>query len=108
MPPSAVYTVQFISRKGLHGNATYTVPAGFVAVVRDASIYMNSLSQGDFFLHGPSGEAVMWQSVAVNSQAYQHLETRVVYDEGQTISVLVDLAPGDNGDVNVAGYLFAK
>ena len=105
MPLSAVYTVTFLAERGLTGSATYTVPQGFVAVVRDIQAYGSVTAAGSITVEGPVGEAIYFYDWPINGQAVDYRTIRVAYTAGQTITAVARVGPIDAIDVTVTGYL---
>lgn len=108
MPISKVYTTTFIQAHGATEDATYPVPAGFVAVVRDVDMYIDALAAGDMFLHGVNGQAIWWQSWGINDQVWKQWTGRHAYPAGTSIVVHPSLGPNDALDVTVSGYLLTQ
>lgn len=100
---ASVYSVSFIQQQGLLGTATYTVPAGFRAVVRDIDAYSGaSLSSRTLNAIGAAGQTFwqhQWQPTDQDSQSFRG---RVVIDQGDTLEISVS---GDTCDVTACGYL---
>ena len=105
MTLSPVYTTTFLAAKGLTGTASYSVPAGFVAVVRDIDAYGSVTAAGSVTVEGPAGEAIFYFPLPINGQDSKHLTTRCAYTAGQTITAVARVGPVDAMDVTVTGYL---
>lgn len=88
--------------KGLNGTAVYTVPAGFVAVLRDLDAYFGGdIAPQNMFLHGPAGQAIWWNGWTVLIAGVAQWRGRQVIQGGESFDVTTD-APMD---VSVSGYL---
>lgn len=100
-----VYSTAFIGEKELSGSAVYTVPTGYVAVVRDCDVFQGSSSTGVYFqLLGGEGQAFFWcSSLPLTAQWFQWTG-RHVLNEGATLTALVG---SGNPDVSVSGYLLS-
>ena len=107
MPLSKVYTTTFLAEKGLTGTAVYTVPAGFVAVVRDIQSYASVTAAASITVRGPAGEAVYFFNWPINGQDKDYRTIRVAYTAGQEIQAVANVGPVDAVDVTVTGYLLA-
>jgi hypothetical protein len=102
-----VYSVRFLSRRNLTGGATYLVPAGMVAVVRDIDAFDGSLT-GDNVLQvsGASGSTfAFWRSPvaigAANAGNAYAWRGRQILNAGEELQLNAD----SGLDVAVSGYL---
>lgn len=107
MALSTVYTTTFLAEKGLTGTVDYTVPAGFVAVVRDVQAYASVTAAASITVRGPAGEAIYFFNWPINGQAVDYRTIRVAYTAGQKIEAVANVGPVDAVDVTVTGYLLA-
>jgi hypothetical protein len=82
--------------------ATYTVPAGKLAVVRDLDAYLGtSLSARQIYALGSAGQ-VFWQaSLAINESGWRSWRGRQVIPEGQSFYLFAT----DVWDLTASGYL---
>lgn len=97
-----IYSTRFIV---LHGgsDASYTVPEGFVAVVRDVDTYSSSLiGFSQVFLQGSAGQAMWEWSSGVGQASYGSWRGRQVIFGLETFSIHVE---GVACDATVSGYL---
>ena len=100
MPPPA-YSTRFI---GAHVplTATYTVPAGKVAVVRDVDLYYGgSISGASWFIRGNAGQSFAAGIFPATQSGWQSWRGRQVLYGGEDLVVVVE----DTMDVTVSGYL---
>jgi hypothetical protein len=99
---AALYSVRFFGIQGLNGVASYTVPAGYRAVVRDLDVYCdNSGAGGTFFFKGPASQTIWHLSLAATATTDGQWRGRQVFNTGETFLVDADT----NSDVTVSGYL---
>jgi hypothetical protein len=99
-----VYSTRFIARQGLNGTATYVVPAGFRAVVRDVDAYCdNSGAGGTLFLHGSAGQTIWHLSLAAFATTDGMWRGRQVVEQLESFDVTTDTRT----DVTVSGYLLS-
>ena len=97
-----VYSHNFFGIKGLSGAFSYTVPAGFTAVIRSVDAYNSSTFTTNLFLHGSAGEAIWWaRNNFPGGSFYASFRGRVIINELSTFDVTTDA----EWDVNVNGYL---
>jgi hypothetical protein len=98
-----VYSTCFIAQQGLGTTITYTVPPGFIAIVRDLDSYNSTFTNSTIrFIDAQTGGTI-W--VAVNNALatdYESWRGRQVFETGQQFTVSVT---GDPWDVRVSGYL---
>lgn len=97
-----VFSTRFLEGRASTG-ATFTVPAGFRAVVRDVTFFnQQTLTVTSMFVLGATGAVVVF-FVDNNPTAdvYHQWEGRVVYEAGDIIVA----SAGHIVDFNVAGYL---
>lgn len=101
-----VYSIRFIEARGLDSTSSYTVPEGFVAVIRDLDAYCDAtLGFADLFLHGAGGQAIAWHSWEATTQDQFQWRGRQVILAGETFDVEADTGIGVAIDVTVSGYL---
>jgi len=105
---STVYSTRFLQAHGASSGASFTVPNGYVAVVRDADIYSNSTGFSAFYLQGADGQALWYAAYNPGDQKSQQWRGRQVYFAGETISVSVDVGGLDSIDYAVSGYLLSS
>jgi hypothetical protein len=98
-----IYSTRFFQISGLTGTHPYTVPAGFVAVVRDLDAFADpTISGSDLFFQGVATQTIWWNNFPVDQRSYGSFRGRQVFNPGETWFVTVD---GDPVDVTVSGYL---
>jgi len=103
---SPIYSTRFIEEHGLTGSASYTVPPGKVAVVRDLDSYIGTpTGLNSLFLHGAKGQALFWTSADIGQSQYASWRGMQVFYEGEIIEVAADVGIADAYDVTVSGYL---
>ena len=104
---TAVYSTKFISMAGLEANASYVVPAGFVAIVRDiACLVLGPSDESVCQVGAEAGVPIMlWLFGAGQSYPYYQWQGRQVVDEGQTIAAAT--AGGTSCSIRVSGYLLS-
>lgn len=97
-----VYSTAFIFQRGLAGNATYTVPAGFVVVVRDVDVYWGQQPVAPTGLVlGAAGQAFWSWAGAIFAANNDNWRGRHVMNAGDVLTVSVT---NGNADVSVSGY----
>lgn len=99
-----VFSTSFLQQQGMYPSATYAVPAGFRAVVRDIELYWNgpSLDTSVHFI-GDQGQTWFFDLFTVSSgQRWGSFTGRVVLDLGFSIT-----SDNDPVDVSVSGYLLS-
>lgn len=106
--PRAVYSSRFIQQHGLTSSASFAVPAGFIAVVRDLDAFIGSpVGTNDLFMHGALGQAIFWDSAEIGTSKYMSWRGRQVLEPGELLAVEVSVGAFDAFDVTVSGYLLA-
>jgi hypothetical protein len=101
-----VYSTRFIQAHGLSGTAAYSVPNGYVAIVRDVDSFIGTpAGLNSLYLHGALGQAIWWTEATVGQSQYASWRGRQVYFEGEDIEVEADVGITDGYDVTVSGYL---
>lgn len=105
---SPVYSSRFISAPGLSTTRSYTVPAGYIAIIRDLDAYGNITGFADLYLHGASGETLYWfHWSALQQEAVLWRGRQVIY-AGESFDVTVSTGGIDAVDVAVSGYLLTQ
>jgi hypothetical protein len=96
-----VYSARFIAVQGLVGTETYTVPPGYVAVVRQVNLYNGGgISVTTAIWHGSVGQTLaLWASSLTASDAF-FVGAQVFY-AGETF----DITTNGAWDATVSGYL---
>lgn len=97
------YTERFFHITGAAVTATYTVPAGMRAVVRNVLLVNRNAAANSAFLWIPPGNFWVYQSSIPASGGFVSFETRVALYGGESISGNWSLA---SGFMTVSGYLF--
>lgn len=101
-----VYSTRFIQAHGLTSTASYTVPAGFIAVVRDVDTWISTpIGLNALFLHGALGQAIWQTSATIGESQYGSWRGRQVFEPGELVEVEADVGALDAYDVTVSGYL---
>lgn len=105
--PRAVYSTRFILAEGdPMPTVTYTVPAGFVAVVRDIRGLVGAASSGNVTVTLAGGLNFIYVADAVDGQNVLYAEElRAVANEGEEI--VATSGTGGLANVVVSGYLLA-
>lgn len=100
-----VYSTSFFQLAGISGSVTFTVPAGFQCVVRDASAYHGSAaSPANLYLEGANGQTFWhWSTGFAFSGGSNQWRGHMVTPPGSGLTVRTD----DPFDVTVSGYLLA-
>lgn len=104
----AVYSTRFLSAKGATSTGSFTVPNGYVAVVRDLDAYANSIAAAAIFLHGASGETLYWFDWGIATQEAVNWRGRQVYFAGESIEVEIAVGVADSVDYALSGYLLTS
>jgi hypothetical protein len=82
--------------------ATYIVPAGHLAVVRNMDAYFGaSLSDRKVFARGSASEIFWEEVVSAPGDGWRQWQGRHVFFEGEAFSMFVDAV----GDISASGYL---
>lgn len=105
-----VYSTVFIREAGLTGRATYTVPAGVIAVVRDFDGYGNNIDpEAALFLVDDltNGTFFQWQQslASIGSPTHFQWQGRQVFHPGDAFHCGVASSVSAAFDVRVSGYL---
>lgn len=104
--PAPVYSSRFIQQVGLDSSASFAVPSGFIAVVRDLDAYCNAtIGFANLFMEGAIGQTIAWHSWEVTTQDQFQWRGRQVLEPGETLTVVADTGVGVGIDVTVSGYL---
>lgn len=100
---ASIYSTQFGHGAGTAGatGTLYTVPTGFVAVVRSIGLWNYAGGPGFCAINGPGGDAIFVGS-STGAQGMSTWEGRQVLNPGDTITY--DLVSGDWTWL-VSGYL---
>lgn len=102
-----VYSTRFIA---VHDSPiaypnVYTVPAGFVAVVREMDVYFGpSLAARKIFAEGTASQIFWEDSVAAVEDGWRQWQGRQVFYASESFQLF---CAGDVGDITVSGYLLA-
>ena len=100
---ASVYSTRFIEVSSLTPSAAYTVPAGFVAVVRDLdAVSQGSVAVAELVMVGAAGQAIYLAFAPISTSMWFGWRGRQVLLAGETLHV--DVANGP-WDVSVSGYL---
>lgn len=100
---AVVYSTRLVQAHNLSGDTTYTVPDGFLAIIRDVDWFcaapIDDGSQG--YMYGPAGQSIDWFNVDMDTTVVHQWRGRQVLYEGETLTFHSDLA----ADVTASGYL---
>lgn len=105
---SGVYSTRFIGAQGATAPISYTVPNGYVAVVRDLDAYSDTVASAEIFLRNAEGGAIYFFTWGVAQQQSVEWRGRQVYFAGETITVDISVGALDAIDVAVSGYLLTS
>jgi hypothetical protein len=97
-----VYSVRLVAVEGLAGDFLYSVPPGYVVVVRDVAVY--TAAGTDFRVVGDAGQTFVYWAGPTDvppSKAYFHWTGRQVIPNGGSFVCRTVAA----ADVTVSGYL---
>lgn len=104
---ASVYSTLFLSGNTTGGAPVYTVPAGFVAILRDVDVYNNSLVFAELFLEDSEFGNTIWRVdnnafIPGSSIGSSQWRGRQVFTEGN--GFLFNASSG-TWDVRASGYL---
>lgn len=100
---ATVYSTRFIEVKGGTTFYGYTVPLGFVAVIRDVDTYASSeLAFAQVFLEGALGQALWWWQSGLGQDSYGSWRGRQVVMAGETFGLRINVS---HADATCSGYL---
>lgn len=97
-----VYSTKFVERLSFTGNAPYTVPAGYRAVVRDFAL-VTDVGPCEFYLYGALGQSIYYLA-GVAANQWSNWTGRYVANAGETFGVQV---PTGKADFALCGFLLA-
>lgn len=105
----AVYSRRLLAVEGLDGDLEYSVPLGFVTVVRDVIVSAGEGTAGDFRLIGDAGQTfVYW----ITPGGSGYLDTKIYHWTGRQVlpagGSCVARVTGGPMDVTVSGYELAQ
>lgn len=96
-----VYSVRFCAIEGLDGSAAFTVPEGFVWVLRDLDAWYVGFLSNTIHLTGSAGQAIWGNAFAGAEQPqYASWRGRQVLNTGESFGVNSAQAT----DITVSGY----
>lgn len=101
-----VYSKRLFVEEGLNTNLGYTVPAGYVAVLRDVDVFCNLYSTSTEFYVAGVGGAILWYVTvgALTDPSFYQWRGRQVFNAGDIIT----FAGSSNGvDMTASGYLLS-
>lgn len=99
-----VYSVKFFELQGLLGFVSYTVPPGYVAVVRDLDAYASAgAAAQNLYLIGNVLQTIWWHNWTGLSIATAQWRGRQVFVAGEQFHLNSDAGV----DVTVSGYLLS-
>jgi hypothetical protein len=99
---SPVYSTQFVNSHADGGNS-YTVPAGYRAVIRSVAGFNASGFVGEVLQLTLNSSLATFYKAVIPQQVAVNVDMHVVVNEGDTIVVAAGLAV----DVVVSGYLLS-
>lgn len=98
-----VYSTRLYAALDLHGNEGYTVPGGYVCVLRDVDIFSySSGSESGFALEGDLGQVIWYVLVPPDTTQSYQWRGRQVFNPGDIITFN---ASAGSFDVTASGYL---
>jgi hypothetical protein len=102
---AGVYSVRFYGAHDLTGLATYTVPTGFVAIVRDFDAFWGVSTAGaEVNLYGHAGQVIYQAAFGLNDVGWRGWRGRQVLNAGETLQIFTS----DAMDVTLSGYLLTS
>lgn len=102
----SVYSHRIYAEAGLNGSYVYTVPAGYVLVLRDIDAYANvTLASREIHVLGSAGQTIWWHAwnSTSNAQETAQWRGRQVLIAGETLT----FTTSDLIDITASGYLLA-
>lgn len=97
-----LYSTRFFAIHDLSGPASYTVPDGLVAVVRDLDAFWGIDTEGNkLIMVGSAGQVIYQASWDIGSSGSRQWTGRQVLYAGETLQLDTE----DVTDVSVSGYL---
>lgn len=106
--PRTIYSRSFIAQAGLTGRgASVIVPAGFVYVVKDVTVYAgrSAVPIDVFFEHEPSGAALLHTVNGIGGGIDTQWAVGLVFEAGEGFHFQVDNPLGtEHADVSAAGF----
>lgn len=101
---SPVYSTRFIDTQTLADGANYTVPSGFRAVVKTITVWPFVAGSGfEMFLVNETTTGLYWLQVTVGGPSSFEHDTRLVFDEGEVMSLQTNYTGTMHGSVH--GFL---
>lgn len=98
------FSVRFIDRVGLTSTASYTVPPGYRAVVRDLDVYQGiTVSTNKVTFQGRLTQTIWEQHGGGDNDTYGSWRGRQVFYAGETFAIVSN--DGFEWDVTLSGYL---
>lgn len=86
----------------------FVVPAGYVAVVRDISATLTTVSLQDEKLVVSAGTAAIYQAIGPPGATRSfHWEGRCVLDTGEVLAIAAFGDPASNWGIRISGYLLS-
>ena len=98
-----VYSTAFIGVEGTETFASYVVPAGYVAVIRDISAVLIDNADESVVQVSLGSGTYIWKTVFASGLPFEQFTGRQVVDAGEVI--YAGIAGGTPISVRVCGYL---
>jgi ferric-dicitrate binding protein FerR (iron transport regulator) len=103
---AAIYSTRFVEQAITATSANaYTVGTGFVAVIRDISVFITGTGATATVLRS-GGSAIMFRATSAAANDYVHQEGRWVLNAGE----ILEIAAAGTGAIefNICGYLLSS
>lgn len=102
-----VYSTRILEAAGLASTIVYTVPAGYVLIIRDLDVYCHATGVDHVYLVGATGQTIWHQEFDVSTTFYGSWRGRQVIYAGEQVSITAAMSVLDGADVTLSGYLLA-
>lgn len=101
---AAIYSTLFLSGNTSAGSPIFTVPAGFIAVLRDVDVYCNGIGGEELFLEDSTygNTFARWDILTPADSGSKQWQGRQVFNPG---GGFVFVATVGTWDVRASGYL---
>jgi len=100
-----VYSTRLLQAQGLAGTISYTVPAGYILILRDLDVYCHATGVDHVLLIGAAGQAIWHQEFDATTTFYGSWRGRQVLYETETVQIAANMSILDSADVTLSGYL---
>jgi hypothetical protein len=101
-----VYSTRLLQEHELGALTTYTVPDGFIAIVRDIDVFFTTLAAGAVQVENPAGGIFAYFAAPVGNSICIPWRGRQVLEPGDEIGVVASMDFG-TADLMMSGYLLA-